>query len=419
MIAFACRARVSRQPMDWWCSILAAALLTGVKGSNLPLVLPGAILLLTLLPLWRRRWLGTILVCLVAAVISFLPIAICNTVYCGDWSGAKLEPARFTMKNPWVGIWGNSFQIVLNNFSPPVFPLAGWWNAHAPALLPQFLVNAANRYFDDGFFVLGELPTEDIAGIGFGLSLLLVVGMVASFWISRSGSPVRTAGAMPFALGRCIMISAWVALLAYCVKCGMVNAARLITPYYPLLIASMVAGSRQSQIIRYRWWQGLAGITLALSFVVLVLSPDRPLWPAKTILSKVVARHPASQPAGRALQVYSIYAKRSDALAGVRELLPPGIKTVGFIADDDDCDISLWRPFGSRRVEHFFLTDPPEQIRRQVQYVVLGKFNLDKYGMTLDAWLQASGAELVATTNIMVKIASGSLPWYVVRFKPQ
>ncbi len=78
----------------------------------------------------------------------------------------------------------------------------------------------------------------------------------------------------------------------------------------------------------------------------------------------------------------------------------------------------MWQPFGERRVEHFFLTDPPEQIRQQVQYVVVGGFNLKEQHTTLDAWLQQSGAELFATTNATLKVTEGLQPWYVVRFKP-
>jgi hypothetical protein len=157
---------------------------------------------------------------------------------------------------------------------------------------------------------------------------------------------------------------------------------------------------------------------LLLALVVLILSPDRPLWPAKTILSEALARHPDQRLIARALKVYTVYSERSDPLAGVRALLPPDIKVVGFIGTEDDCDISLWRPFGERRVEHFFLTDPPEQIRQHVQYVVLGGFNLKGHDRTLDAWLQSSGTELVATTNATLKVAEGLQSWYIVRFKP-
>src|SRR5208282_1765860 len=103
---------------------------------------------------------------------------------------------------------------------------------------------------------------------------------------------------------------------------------------------------------------------------------------------------------------------RSDSLAGVRTLLPPGIKVVGFIGTDADVDISLWRPYGERQVVHFLFTDPPEQIRQQVQYVVLGGALLKRNKITLEAWLQKSGAELMAATNATLRVAEGSQPWY-------
>jgi hypothetical protein len=69
-------------------------------------------------------------------------------------------------------------------------------------------------------------------------------------------------------------------------------------------------------------------------------------------------------------------------------------------------------------VEIFLLTDPPEQIRQRVQYVVVGGLNLKQNNTTLEAWLRTSGAELVATTNATLKVADGLQPWHVVKFKP-
>ena len=60
---------------------------------------------------------------------------------------------------------------------------------------------------------------------------------------------------------------------------------------------------------------------------------------------------------------------------------------------------ALSRLYLERRVEHFLLTDPPALIRRQVEYVVVGGSNLKEKNLTLEAWLQQSGAELVATTT--------------------
>jgi hypothetical protein len=418
MLDFGCRAWISRRSADLWHSLLAAALMTGAKASNLPLLLPWAILIFALLPILRRKLAVTSLVIFLAALVSFLPTAILNVHYLGDWSGLSIERAGMNMKNPVVGVWGNALLLLLNNFVPPLFPPAGWWNHHALSLLPHFLVAPMMANFEPGFQMLPELPTEDWAGIGLGLSLLLLISVPASFLIGRSTKRnLKPSPLIPAKLCRWVLIAPWFALLAYGMKSGMVTPQRIIAPYYPLLLPLLLTGAGQSQIIRRCWWRIMVGGGLVLALVVLVLSPDRPLWPAKTILSEALARRPDQRLAARALKVYTVYSERSDALAGVRGLLPSDITVVGFIGTEDDSDISLWRPFGERRVEHFFLTDPPEQIRQHVQYVVVGGFNLKEHNTTLDAWLQASGAELVATTNATLKITEGLQPWYVVRFK--
>ena len=64
----------------------------------------------------------------------------------------------------------------------------------------------------------------------------------------------------------------------------------------------------------------------------------------------------------------------------------------------DDIDISLWRPFGSRRVKHILLSDSLEQIRqRHIQYAVVGEVNLMENNTTLAEWQKRTGAQLVAT----------------------
>ena len=408
---FGLRARKSGKNSDLWNSILAAALLTGAKASNLPLLLPWAIAIFPSLPLLRKKIVGTILISLIAAAVSFLPNAILNAHFCGDWSGANLEEPRLAMKNPIVGIYGNFFQFTLDNFAPPIFPMAHWWNEHAPLFMPHFLVAAADKYFDGGFFALGELPTEDWAGIGFGLSILLVTSLLTTF-CRRTGT--ARAKEIPL-ICRLILVSGWLALLVYCTKSGLTNAARIIAPYYPLLVASLLVAVRP-EMVRRIWWKILVGAALISAFVVLILSPDRPLWPAKTILSHLSA-HSNSASISRPLKVYTTYSQRFDPLAGIRALLPPEIKTIGFMAGPDDMDISLWRPYGSRIVRHFFVTDSAERIRGQVQYLVVGGFNLKNQGIAIDDWLQKSGAELAGETNATLKVGEGAQPWYVVRFK--
>ena len=235
-IDFACRAWSTRRLSDFWLSLLSVGLLTGAKASNLPLMLPWAILALALWPLVKRRPVTTLLVGLLAALVSFLPTAILNYHYLDDWSGLKLERAGMDMKNPVVGVWGNILLFLLDNFVPPFFPAAGWWNQSALSILPRAIVAPMVANFEDGFHRLGEMPTEDWVGLGLGVSLLMAAAAVGGTMVRPVGR-VGLVGRkeLPRQLRRLVLIAPWLALLAYCMKSGMVSGARLISPYYPSL----------------------------------------------------------------------------------------------------------------------------------------------------------------------------------------
>lgn len=422
-VDFGLRAWKSRRASDVFYSILAAALLTGAKGSNLPLLLPCAILVFPLLPLLKRKLVATVLVLLIAAVVSFLPTAILNYVQCHDWTAANIEPANMTAKNPFVGLYGNAFQLALQNFAPPIFPQAGWWNQHAAEILPHGFVRSIENNFHTGFYALGEIPTEDWCGLGFGTSVLLASSLVASWWIGRSSKFHRTKSSgeisnpVPRMIRIGVLLSPWIGLLVYCAKSGMDTAARLISPYYVLLLPSLIYAGAQAVIVRQRWWRGACVLVFVLAFFVLAITPPRPLWPAQTILSRAVALRPNSHALNRALNVYSTYAKRSDPLAAVREELPKNLSVVGFLGTPDDIAISFWRPYGSRRVEQLLTSDTPEYIRgKGIEYAVISQLQLNQQHVALSNWLAQTHAESLSTTDIMVKVTDGPQPWHVVRF---
>ena len=199
-------------------------------------------------------------------------------------------------------------------------------------------------------------------------------------------------------------------------KSGMVTGARLISPYYPLLIPALLVGPWQSDIVRRRWWKALAAGVVLVSFPVLMLTPARPLWPEHAVLTRLLALKPGNHLLRRALNVYSVYGDRSDPLASVRALLPKGLKSVGFLADGDDMDISLWRPFFTRRVEHILLNDSAAEIRRRrIEYIVVGGAYLNASGVHLEDWMQRTDAQLAAETTATLKVIEGPQKRYVVR----
>jgi hypothetical protein len=464
-VDFGLRAWSSRRPADLWLASLSAALLVGAKASNLPLLLPWAVVVLPLLPLLlgrpasgfpfsraqaslpagaATRQLGpsaamlpatakpggqahrhsglaacaaTFLLVLLCATVSFLPTAILNARYCGDWTGLKLEHAGTEIKHPLIGVWGNSL-LLLKNLAPPFFPAARWWNQSALTLLPHVVMDPLVANFEKGFYTLGELPIEDVAGIGFGVSWLLLISVVAAWCVgARKRAPQVANRDIPRSLRLLVLAAPWISLLVYFSKMAMMDLPRHISSYYALLLPALLLGPGQAWVVRQRWWRGLAWGVMALAALVVVLTPARPLWPARTVLSKLAARKPNQRLLQRALEVYTVFGNRSDPLANVRALLPPGLKVVGFMGTVDDLDISFWRPYGSRRVKHILLSDSPEQIRqRHIQYAVVGEVNLAEHHTTLADWQERTGAKLLATAVATVTVSQGPCHWYVVRF---
>ena len=129
---YALKAREAKCARDVVLSCLAAALLSGTKASNLPLLLPCFIALLpVLMTLVRRPVLLT--ACVLACVpASFLPMALLNQKYTGDWSGDPANNSGMRLSDPVAGLVGNSLQTAVGNLAPPLFPVASWWNKRAP-----------------------------------------------------------------------------------------------------------------------------------------------------------------------------------------------------------------------------------------------------------------------------------------------
>jgi hypothetical protein len=309
--------------------------------------------------------------------------------------------------------------LLLKNFVPPFFPQAAWWNQSAASILPHWLISRMDASFEAGYLALGEMPTEDSTGIGLGLSCLLLVSVLACRWTRRPAQTDWTGNRLvPHGFRWLWLVAPWGSLLAYCVKSGIMDAPRLISAYYPLLLPLLLVGAWQAVIVRRRWWRAMVWGVLLLAVPVLVLTPGRPLWPAQTILAKLVAIRPGQRLIARALAVYSVYNVRSDPLASVRALLPRGLSRVGFMGTGDDIDISLWRPFGTRRVEHILPSDSREQIRqRNLQYAVVGEQDLLENNLTLADWQMKAGAELVGRVIATTTVTLGPSAWYVVRFQ--
>jgi hypothetical protein len=420
-VDFALRARQSGRAGEAWLSVLAAALLTSAKASNLPLLLPWFIAFLAAWRAWLKRPLMLGALAVPAAACSFLPTIVLNRRYCGDWTGLSAEHITNMIGNcpAWVRLLNNSIVIFLGNIVPPIFPFASAWNRLADRLIPSGFASILQQHFEIGpaHWQLGDLAVEENSGVGFGVTMLLLTSLVAVA-IHRRRRP-ETAAAPVDWLRRWVCITPWVGLAFMLSKLGFSSGTRYLAPFYPLVMMGLLCGSAQSELVRRKWWRACAVAGFGLAMLMVVVTPPRPLWPAGWVMSHYEAGLRASHLGARIFNVYSVYGARAEAFAAVRDSLPDDEKVVGMVTFDDP-EASLWRPFGKRRIRHVIESDSASDLQSEgIRYVVVSKEKFSHlYNESFDAWLARMNGKVVSSFVLNLRAGSDPTEWVVVRLSP-
>lgn len=406
-VGFALRANKTGRLADVFTSVFAAAMMTSAKTSNLPLLLPWAVALLPSLKLALRRPLAVLAVAAVAALASALPTIVCNIKYSGDWSGAHVGQSQVRHAALVRGA-ANVVLLALENLAPPVFPGAPAWNRLVEREIPPKLGQdlAALIEAPGCRFALEQMQIEEHAGFGCGLSLLLLASVIAGWRLRRRPVVPLPVLGLPFL----VSCSAWAALAAVLLAANMSTLARLVLPYYALLLPLLLAAAGQGKVVRQAWWRYGAAAVFVAAGVLLVVSPARPLFPVMTVLGHV------HNPPARVVAVYSTYRNRPDAMAPAREFLPAGTPAVGLVAYDA-LETSLWRPFGHLRVEHVIATDTAADLKaRGVEYVLfIDGAAEDLLQTPLAEWLESHHATVVRKFPLYLRARTGPADWYLVK----
>ena len=411
---FALRARRTKR-VEWlWLSILAAALMTASKAFNLLLLPAWGIAILPSLQLLLRRPAASIAVIAIAAGGSMIPTAILNFRNCGDWTGMAVEPVSLNNGPPIFEFCVNAVLVPLQNFSPPIFPFSDAWNAFVTRILPTSLAAQLNRYFesDAARFRIPELQAEELAGLGFGVSVLLLLIVLRQLRLGR-----RVKSSNLFSLRNLVALAALCGAAIYMAKSGLYAPARYLLPHSFAILLPIFALPAAAELTRKRWWRAVAIAMFALATLPLILSPARPLWPAQTLL-RILNQTP-SPLLQRAEQTYAVYRERPTVLRPIRDALPPNTSPVGFISLNNP-ETSLWQPFGSRRVLHIRREDSPEFMRqRGIQYIVVGPNIMGQiFKTTPEQWAQINRGEIVQRFKIQMLARGAPDDWVLIRLKP-
>ena len=189
-IEFALRARHEQKISCLWISMLAAALMTSAKAFNILLLLPWALAALPAFKILLRRPLASGAVILLAAGASIVPTAMLNIKYCGDWTGLKAEQPTIGGGGKSLRFLANAINLPLGNLAPPIFPFRQQWDNLVEHTVPARWSAELHETMEPGLaeFKIPEMQTEESAGLGVGVTLLILVVLVRKI---RAGESVR------------------------------------------------------------------------------------------------------------------------------------------------------------------------------------------------------------------------------------
>jgi hypothetical protein len=414
-VDFALRARKSGRVSEVCLSALSAALLTGAKPTNLPLLLPWAVAFVPSWRVWLARPLALAAIIPPALGASFLPTVALNAIHCGDWSGAAAEQVKFGAAPAWLLLLANGVMVTLTNVAPPVFPFASTWNRAADALTPVSLAALWGRQFGPGVTHLPELQVEEGAGAGFGITILLGLSLIAVVigWRRRAKPQTVPSGNLVL---RLVCLAPWVSLLYLMAKLDFRSGPRYLAAYYPLLSMGLLISPTQLELVRRNWWRSWALLSCGLAGLLLVISPARPLWPAGWFFQHYGPRLKSSRLAVRAMDAYEAKSKRTEVFAPVIALLPADVTIIGFSAGDFP-ETSLWKPFGgSRRILHVKMSDSAEEMRRRgIRYALV---TIDSAKESWPEWLQRMNARELHAETLKMWGSRPPFVWHLVELNP-
>lgn len=404
-MAFLVRAYASRCTGWLILSVFSIAICTGVKATNLPLLAPWGIAAIPVLWKVKLCWPKLVAAVPMALLCSFAPMAALNQLHAGNWKGKGPEEEALEAGSLAGGIVGNSAAVAVSLLQPPLFPVPGPVNEALNHALPEKIKTLLHADFPRLKLHLVELPNEEGAGLGLGLLAVVAASLMGvavtrrhCHWLSRHGIA--------------IVCAAFFASLVYMSTMASESAARLLLPYYPILLAVPLSAVGAHRLFNFKLWRGIALAAALSALAIPLLTPSRPLVPAAALAELIFGVGPLTQ---RVQSVYSVYSQRSDNLASIREILPENAQRIGFLGSGDDVEVSLWRPFNGRRsVAHL---TPEQGTLPAIDAIVVSSYGLRRWPDEARVRLsnQLIGMRKVGSVFVTSKVSEGPIEWTVYK----
>jgi len=253
----------------------------------------------------------------------------------------------------------NPVLLALENLAPPTFQ----WLMRGIRRLTRFSHPRWRRKLAQTIEAPGcqlhleEMQMEENAGLGLGVTFLTLASVLAAGFI-RVG---KSSAARSPLWRTCVLWAPIVSFLVFMTQSNLSAIARLLTPYYLLLLPVLLVASGHERIVKQRWWRVTAFGGFILAAVLVVVSPAR-----RCFRFDPAGKNPGCGLSSQVTNQGGLF----RLLPVVTTPLPPsampaaGLAGFGLVTHDDP-EASLWHPYGSRRMVHICPSDTTEELKAQ------------------------------------------------------
>jgi hypothetical protein len=406
-LSFAMQARKNRTKTCLFFSAMAAIAMSSIKVTMLPLGLP-----LLVVWLWvALERLGSIkafvigmmsAICLIPC--SFVPVAFKNFQNTGSWSGNPDNQFKVEVNHPIAGIVGNGFELVVGTIAPPVLPGSAGINQTIAAKIGETSLFrwSASHYPFYRTPKINELPSEESAGLGLGVALVVLLWIGLTLQKGVANCKMRHNKLLV-----AIILSSCLAGVVFLAKVGGNSAPRLMLPFTPFAILAVVSIFEVRR--RFLPKNFFALIPAIAIFPAVCINPNRPLISGVFLYSLPIL--PSSVKL-RMQQVYDGYSQRGKILEPLAEMIPEE-QIVGFGGDIDHSPMGLFRPDHKSRVVEIM----PSTLD-SIHWIVGTRLGIQqRLGISENDWAKQSEFKLIKEMQIVSKVSAGNESWLLYRRK--
>jgi hypothetical protein len=393
-VSLALRA-VERQSLeDLWLSLLAAALVTGVKQTDIPLALLWLVAAWPCRRLFLNRPLSSIAVGAFGLLVSALPMVILDLKHTGTWTGIPAT-SKGELHSPFWGVVGNLFCLPAQNLMPPFFPWADKWNI----AMQRFLTTPFGAHFVsfEQFCRLSHSVSDGNAGIGLGICFLILVSFVACCrrkqpeYASRMTLSRKTGRHL-----RLLCLTPWPLLIVFMAKVGTFDSARQLGPYYVFFFPLLLTMPIHAELLRQQWWRQLGLLVMLMTALLLIMSRSRPLFPAQTLITWLQTKHHDSKLLSKMENSYGFRSSFESLRNIFSKTLPPETVVIGYATPNGNAEPGLALPLGRLKIERLLPDDTLDQLRlARISYVAVDDQWLTLRNETIEQWMSRYDGRMV------------------------